>query len=396
MTDLETRVRDALTDHASAAGEWRVSGSDLRVAAAGRASTQRRTAALAAVAAAVVAVAGVALGTGGARDSAPPPGVTDSPTSGPTTAVPRPELLRVRVADEVVQKAVVTFGLGDAQLLATATLPGSGDTLLVFRDRSQVGNPSTVVNTVSVHGDQLLAGTLTLYRPGDDLVAQPARDGTGATLVVIAPPDSDADELEVTTSVPGQEVQVETGSLYHGLALVPLPSAQSATRLRLLRQGTTVTDSIPGDYHLGESVPRPLERVVAETGEYDRVQVRTDGQTACRVTVTDLDGLNPFFTPWNPIDEGCTTIDNEGLQLLAPDDRRYSSVAGLAPAGTDVVTLFWRVGKDTESLDMPVTRAGGAIAFIDTSGHRPDQLIRAEAWSRQGEVLATALPRPAP
>ncbi|HET9945114.1 MAG TPA: hypothetical protein VFR56_05645 [Actinomycetes bacterium] len=402
MTDLETRVRDTLTDHAGAAGPWQVSGSALRATAAHRRTRRLRAAtALGATAAAIAVVAGVSLATGGGTDGAPLPGATDRPSSGPTSspttevtgsAEPRPELLQVPVADDLVQQAVSTFALDDSELLASATLPGSGDTLLVFRGQLRGDDSGAVVQTVTAHRSELRAGTLTLYRPGADLVAQPARDGDGATLVVIAPPGSDADSVDVTTSLPGKDIDVRSADLRDGLALVELPGAQSATRLRLLRQGTTVLDSIPGDYHFGASVPRPLGRVVAETGEYERVQVRTNGRSACRVTVTDLEGRNPFLTPWNPIDEGCVTIDPDRLQLLVPDDRRSSSVAGLAPTGTSVVRLVWRVGKDTESNDVRVTRSGGAIAFIDTSMRSPDQLIRAEAWSSNGDVLATVLP----
>jgi hypothetical protein len=403
MTDLETRVRDTLTDRAGAAGSWQVSGPALRSTAARRRHTRRLRAATAvgATAATILVVAGVSLGSGGGTDGAPLPGATDRPSAGPTSspttratgsAEPRPELLQVPVADDLVQQALSTFAMGDSELLASATLPGSGDTALVFREQLQGDDDLIAVQTVTVHRSDLLAGTLTLYRSDDDLVAQPARDGDASTLVVIAPPGSDADSVAVTTSLPGEDIDVRAADLRGGLAMVELPGAQSATRVRLLRQGTPVADSIPGGYHLGESVPRPLGRVVAETGKYERVQVRTNGRSACRVSVTDLEGLNPFLTPWNPIDEGCATIDPGRLQLLVQDDRRQGSVAGLAPTGTAVVRLFWRVGKGTESNDVRVTRSGGVIAFIDTSLRSPDQLIRAEAWSSDGDVLATALP----
>ena len=401
MTDLETRVRDTLTDHAGVAGEWRLPGELLRGAAADRASSRRRTAAVVASALVVAGVVVASLGTRGASDRAPVPGGTDRPSNGSTSspptkatrsAEPRPELLQAPVADDLVAQAVSTFALGDSELVATAVLPGAGETVLVFRERLRGDDSSAAVQTVTVHRKELRAGTLTLYWPDADIIAQPARDGDGSTLVVVAPPGSDADSVEVTTSLPGEDIDLRSADLRDGLAMVELPAAQSATRLRLLRRGTAVADTIPGDYHLGEGVPRPLGRVVAETGDYERVQVRTNGRSACRVTVTGLDGANPFLTPWNPIGEGCATIDPDRLQLLAPDDRRYSSVAGLAPDGTDVVRLYWRVGKDTESNDVGVTRSGGAIAFIDTSLRRPDQLIRAEAWSADGDVLATALP----
>ena len=403
MTHLETRVRDTLTDRAGAAGPWQVSGSALRATAADRRTRRLRAmTAAAATAAAVVVVAGVSLGSGGGTDGAPLTGSTDRPSTGPTSSPtteatppvePRPELLQVPVADDLVQRARSQFALGDSELLASATLPGSGDTLLVFREQLQGDDTGTVVQTVTVHRSELLAGTLTLYRPDADLVAQPARDGDGSTLVVIAGQARDADSAEVTTSLPGKDIEVRTADLRGGVALVELPGAQSATRLRLLRQGTTVADSIPGDYHLDESVPRPLGRVVAETGEYERVQVRTDGRSACRVTVTDLEGLNPFLTPWNPIAEGCATIDPGRLQLLVPDDRRYSSVAGIVPPGTESVRLTWRSGSDSDVTETPVRNPDDEVpAFIDESGRRPDQLTRAEALDAAGNVVATVLP----
>jgi len=404
MTDLETRVRDTLTDHAGAAGAWQISGSALRATAAQRrrARRLRATTALGAAAAAIVVVAGVSLGSGGGTDGAPLPAATDRPSTGPTTspttratgsAEPWPELLQVPIGDDLVQQALVQFALGDSRLLASATLPRSGDTVLVFQEQLRGDHNSAVAQTVTVHRSKLLAGTLTLYRSDADLVAQPARDGDGSTLVVVAAPGSDADAVEVTTSLPGKAIDVRTAGLRGGLAMVELPGAQSATRLRLLRQGTTIVDSIPGDYNLGESVPRPLGRVVAETGKYERVQVRTNGRSACRVTVTDLEGLNPLLTPWNPIDEGCVTIDPGKLQLLIPEDRRYSSVAGVAPDGTAAVRLTWRSGSDTDVTEIPVRAPGGDIrAFIDQSAHPPDQLTRVEALDADGQVLATALP----
>jgi len=399
MTDLETRVRDTLTDHAGVAGPWQVSGSALRATAAHRSRTRRLRAATAvgATTAAIVVVAGLSLGSGDRTDGAPLPGATDRPT-GPTTratgsAEPRPELLQVPVVDNVVQQALSKFAMGDSQLLASAVLPVSGDTVLVFREQLQGDDNGTAVQTVTVHGSELLAGTLTLYRPGADLVAQPARDGDGSALVVIAAPGSDADSVEVTTSLPGRDIEVHTTDLRNGLAVVLIPGPQSATRLRLLRQGASVADSIPGDYHLGRSVPRPLVRVAAETGVYQRVQVRTDGRSACRMTVTDLDGNNPFLTPWNPINERCATIDPGRLQLLIPDDRRYSNVAGVAPDGTATVRLTWRSGSDTDVTATEVPNLRDEVAaFIDASGRRPDQLTRAEALDADGNVLATALP----
>jgi len=79
------------------------------------------------------------------------------------------------------------------------------------------------------------------------------------------------------------------------------------------------------------------------------------------------------------------------LHLLLAADRRYSSVAGLAPAGAATVRLSWRHGSPTE---VPVTADSVAPAFVDNSGRPPLELVRAEAldasgipWSWYGEAL---------
>ena len=66
----------------------------------------------------------------------------------------------------------------------------------------------------------------------------------------------------------------------------------------------------------------------------------------------------PPQIPWNPFDVACTTIDNEGLQLLLAEDRRYSSVTGVAPDGTATVRLTWRSGSDTDVTETPVRNPG--------------------------------------
>jgi len=402
MSDLETRVRDSLTDQARLAGEWRVPGEVLRGAAAARTSARRRSAAAATGGLLVVGLVAAAVVTGGGRDTDPPPAATDTPTASPTpsdTSTPvvlRPELLQVPVDDTIVQRALAKFGIGDAELLASAALPRSGDTVLVFRDEPGFEDSRVVVSTVTVHRGRLMAGTLAHYRSGDAFVAQPVRDGVASTLVVIAPPRSGADSVEVTTSRPGKDVQLVTTQLNDDLALVELPAPQSATRLRLLRQGSVLADRIPGDFYLEDSVPRPLGRVAAETEGYQPVQVRTDGQTACRFTAFGLDGPDAFGISWNPFDVACATIDREGILLLIAEDRRYSSVAGTVPPAAVQVRFTWQSGSDTDVTATPVRNPGDEVpAFIDESGHRPDQLVRAEALDASGDVVATAIPQPA-
>ena len=170
MTDLETRVRDTLIDHAGTAGEWRVPGELLRVAAADRASSRRRTAAVAAgaVVAGVAVVTGTTLGTGDGRDSAPLPGATDRPTSSATTTAtgPRRELLQVPVTEEIVQQIRLDLALGTSELVATAALPRSGDTLLVFAHRLDGDDPRTVVDTITLDRGRPLVGTVAWVPPG--------------------------------------------------------------------------------------------------------------------------------------------------------------------------------------------------------------------------------------
>ena len=387
-TDLERRLHDALHDRAGDAAAWRQGGATLRrTAAAHRARRLRTGAAVAAAASVVVVIAGVALGTGGRPDSAPA-----SPTSSPrvTDAAngPRPELIQVPVSDGVVRRAMRDFALGHAELLATATLPRSGETVLVITSQLD-GAAFTFVQTVTVHGDRLLAGTRATYRPGD-LIAQPARDGDGneSSLVVVAPRGTEADTVEITTSLPGKDIRPWLVDLDDGLASLRLPSPVSVTRLRLLHEDSVIEDRIPGDFNLSDSVPRPLGRVVVSTSSHQPVQVRTDGRSACRLTTRGLEPPPVFVLEWNPFDEACATIDPTKLLLLIAEDARYSSVAGVAPPGTGFVRLHWRNGDVT---DVPVAD-DEVPAFVDTSGHRPDRLTLAQAINTAGDETARVEP----
>ncbi len=391
-TDLEQRLHDELRVRARDAGTSYVPGSTVRRAAAARRARRLRSGAVAGSALLVAAVVvGVVTAAGNGRPENLPPA---SPTGHPTTSTPTTathELVRLTVSPEVLDRAYALMGAGRPELLAATTLPGSGDPVLVFTGVMQPDG-QTVVRTVTVHSGQPRAGTVTYYQRWDHLIAQPARDGTGSTLVVVAPATSDADTVEITTSLPGKDIRVRRVALDGRLALVPLPSPQSATRLRLLRDDAPLDERIPGDYYLAGSLPRPLARVVvATTGAVQAVQVRTDGVTACRMTVAGLESPDVVVLPWNPIDDACARIDPAGLQLLIAEDRRYSSVAGVAPQGTDVVRLRWRNGDVT---DVPVA-VDEVPAFIDTSGHRPDRLALAEAVDSNGTVIAVTRPSPA-
>ncbi len=386
-TDLEQRLHDELRVRAGAVGPARSSGGTVRQLATARRARRLRAGAVAgsAVLAAAVVVGVVTVARDSRPEELPPAQPTLSPTSSPTTTTD--DLVRVTVSPDVLDQAYALMGAGRPDLLAATALPGSGDAVLVFTGVMQP-DQQTVVRTVTVHDGQPQAGTVTFYQRWDHLIAQPARDGTGTTLVVVAPATSDADTVEVTTSLPGKDIRVRSVPLDRRLAMVPLPSPQSVTRLRLLLRGKAVEDRIPGDYYLAGSLPRPLARVVVATaGAVQAVQVRTDGITACRMTVAGLESPDVVLLPWNPIDDACARID-PGLQLLLAQDRRYSSVAGVAPQGTDVVRLHWRNGDVTE---VPVA-VDEVPAFVDTSDHRPDRLVLAEALDRRGTVIAEARP----
>jgi hypothetical protein len=387
-TDLEQRLHDELRVRAGDAGPARTTGGTVRQVAAARRARRLRAGAVAgsAVLAAAVVVGAVTVARDGRPEELPPAQPTRSPTGTPTTATD--ELVRVTVPPDVLDQAYALMGAGRPDLLAATVLPGSGDAVLVFTGVMEP-DQQTVVRTVTVHDGQPQAGTVTFYQRWDHLIAQPARDGTGTTLVVVAPAASDADTVEVTTSLPGEDIHVRRVALDGRLALVPLPSPQSATRLRLLRGDAPLEERIPGDYYLAGSLPRPLARVVVATsGAVQAVQVRTDGITACRMTVAGLESPDVVVLPWNPIDDACARIDPAGLQLLIAQDRRYSSVAGVAPQGTHLVRLHWRNGDVT---DVPVA-VDEVPAFVDTSGHRPDRLVLAEAVDRSGTVIAQARP----
>jgi len=211
-------------------------------------------------------------------------------------------------------------------------------------------------------------------------------------MVVIAPAGSEADSVEVTTSLPGKDIKTRMASLDGGLAMVPVPSPHNVTRLRLVHAGAPEQDRIPGSFYLPDSVPPSLARVAAAEGDQQQTQVRTDGRSACRLTVNGMEGPASPSLAWDLIDDACAPIDGD-LHLLIAEDRRYSSVAGVVPVGTTTVRLTWRSGSDTDVTETPVRNPSDDVpVFIDESGHRPDQLTRAEALDADGDVLATALP----
>lgn len=374
MTDLETRLRDELGRRADGVRHWSLPGEDLRELSQGTVTRRRVTVALALIGAAAVVATAVVTGSPAGDHPRPVP---------PASATAKPDgLLQVEVPGATVRRVRMELGLGTDELLAAARLPLSGDPVLVFRgggfeDRS-------VVNTVTVRDGELVHGTLAHYGLDDPVVAQPAVDGEGWTLVVVDTSLA-ADTALVSTSRPGADVEVTTGALHRGIALVPVQLPKLVTRVRLLRDGETVRDIIPGGFGLRRDVPPVLDRVVATDGRergYQSVQVRTDGTTACRVTVNA-----DWAIGWVVFDTACARVDRS-LQLLLARDRHNSSVTGVAPPDAVTVRLTWRGGDVTE---VPVVR-DDVPAFVDTSERPPDSLVVAEALDADDNVVGTAKP----
>jgi hypothetical protein len=273
-----------------------------------------------------------------------------------------------------------------------ATRVGPSGHVVVLLASEPVRGGELSVATVTFGSDRpgapVRSGTLGRYPSRSSLVAQPARLGDGAVLVVLLPPRL-GDTVQVTLSRSGAPLQRVSGFVEDRLALVSLPAAGPAdvTRLQVLEAGRTAVDLVPAGSLLGDDVPRTLDRVVTRLGpEPQQVQVRTDGRTACRMTVGGWwDG--PPYLAWNPFDTACAAVDG-GLHLLLADDRRYSSVAGIAPPDARSVRLHWAGGAVTE-----VATSGGDVnAFLGPLDRRPDRLVRAEALDGSGQVVATAMP----
>ena len=220
--------------------------------------------------------------------------------------------------------------------LLTARLPSGRVVVLVATERV---DPRLWVAGATLASDQpgapAVSGTSGHFPSYDSLIAVPVRDGDRTVLVVLLPGRL-GDTVEATTSRPGEPVRRTSAFVHDRFALVPVTSPESVTRVRVLARGRAVVDTIPAGSLLGPDVPRTVDRVVATSAgpPTQPVQVRTDGRTACRLTVGSFwDG--PAYVPWNPFDAACAPVDGR-LHLLLAADRRYSSVAGVAPAGTSV------------------------------------------------------------
>jgi hypothetical protein len=384
--DLEARVRAELAARAADAGVLPVAGAALRETARRRRTARLRAGALVVAAVAAVTAGAVAL-RGPANDSAPTPVQQPSTTATTAPAAPDPAWLQVPLHDAAYQQVLAATG-GDSQAapLLTARLPSGRVAVLVATERV---DPRLWVAGATLASDQpgahAVSGTSGHFPSYDSLIAVPVRDGDRTVLVVLLPSRL-GDTVEATSSLPGQPVRRTSAFVHDRFALVPVTSPEAVTRVRVLARGRAVVDTIPAGSLLGPDVPRTVDRVVTTSGgpPNQPVQVRTDGRTACRLTVGGFwDG--PAYVPWNPFDAACAPADGR-LHLLLAADRRYSSVAGLAPAGAATVRLSWRHGPPTE---VPVTADSVAPAFVDNSGRPPLELVRAEALDASGTVVAS-------
>ena len=300
--------------------------------------------------------------------------------------------LQVPVTDDMYARAVAATG-GDSSSapVVSARLPGAQRVVVMLATRAQDDlRVSTVTFESDRPGASAVGGTSGIYPSYSSVIAQPVHDGAATRLLVLLP-QVVGDTVVATSSVPGRALRRTSAFVTDRLALLPVTSPESITRLLVLREGMTVVDTIPAGSLLFPEVPRTLERVIASSAgpPNQPVQVRTDGRTACRLTVGGWwDG--PAFVAWNPLDTACAPVDGR-LHLMLADDRRYSNVAGLAPPGTTSVRLYWRSGDDSAVTEVPVTTNDGVTAFVDSSGRRPDHLVRAEA-TRAGDVIGTVLP----
>lgn len=390
MSDLEKRLRVELASRVAALPAWEVPGSELR-----RTVRRRRTRRLrAALVFAPMSLLAVSVGVWDiARDgvAAPQePGVSPAPdpTAAPRSPQPTAPRSGIEVPDALAAAAHVSpFIESGFTLLVGVRLPRSGQVGLLMQGDSPSGG--MMVASVSQNGGEMRAGVRARYPSEMSVVAQPMHDGKGTTFVVFAP-DRRGDEVSVTFSSPAAPVpSVVTVPMRQGLGLVPVPSPDSVTHVTVRAGGTPVYDDVPARELLSRTVPRDLLRILVTSKNVSQpVQVRDNGTTACRLTAGGYWPQDAISVEWNPFDEACARVDGS-LQLLLADDRNYSSVAGVAPAGTSRVLLHWTDGTVTVARLSPSSMR----AFLDADYRHPAKaLVRAEAFDSRGRRLGTAVP----
>jgi RNA polymerase sigma-70 factor (sigma-E family) len=391
MTDLETGVRDGLAARAEDAGPWRVVGARLRRRADQRRSARRRAVATVATTVAALGLAGALLSGGPDSPDQDRPPVEPTVTLLPDVDLePEPSWTSVQLTDGMVRRAVVAaLGGTGMELLVSTRLPASGQVLVVLGEDTPDGwvRVVTVTFDSTDPGARLRRGTSARYPSYGSLVAQPAVDGDGAALVVLVP-STVGDTVEVTSSEPGQPSVRTSGFLRDRLAIVPIGAPDAVTRLRILHRGAPRLDTVPAGSLLGSDVPRNLAWVVASTGAqrpHRPVQVRTNGRSACRMTVAGWWPQGQVVVDWNPVDAACAEV-NGSLQLLPGD--RSTSLAGVAPPRARAVRLHWAGG----AASVVPTEGGDVNAFVGPVRRPVNTLVRAEAVDATGEVVATATP----
>lgn len=261
MSDLETRVRDELVSRAEDAGPWRVGGADLRRTAGERRARRRRRAA----AVSVVVVAAAALAGSATLLTDPSPDRDPTRLDRTTTPGPDPSWTDVELTPDMLARAgLAVLGSSDMTTLISTRLPRSKEIVgvLVAEDPSSGRTASTVTFASTSPGAEVRRGTTTLYPPDSSLIAQPAYEGDRAVLVVALPAGLSGDTVVVTSSEPGQPLRDVSSPLENRLALVPISAPEAVTRLRVLRRGQPVLDTVPGGLLLGREVPRTVTRVV--------------------------------------------------------------------------------------------------------------------------------------
>lgn len=388
---VEDRLRAELGPRPDVgSAQWRVSRSQVRQEAARR---RIRGATVSAVFVSACTAAALTAAVALPRDRADQSSATPRSTATTTVRVPV-TLEQMRAARAVVVTLDSTWEPWFAVPLR------SGSAAVLYRQARSYGTPGGVnVVALQVRDGRVQGGRVegAYGAPERHVVAVPVPDGDGTSMVVVAPEGAGAQEVLVTSSTPREpSPQVSRAPIVDGVAVVPVLGPMWVTAVGIRARDGSVATAIPAR-SFGPEVPARLDRVVVSAGppgSPQLAQVRTDGTTACRMTVAGFSASDRKAVPWNPFDAACAHIDGS-LQPLLAADRLYSSVAGVAPQGTARVRLHWR---DRTTNTVPAA-AGGVPAFIDTAyafdgTHRASDLVRLEALDRPGGIVAKVVPPP--
>ncbi|HEX7187308.1 MAG TPA: hypothetical protein VF423_03720, partial [Actinomycetes bacterium] len=230
MTDLETMLRDGLSERAEDAGTWRAGGPALRETA-----RRRRARRLRAGAATVTVLAALSAGAAVLDDEEPAPdrSPVGRPTPTASLAEPLPEVswLSVQLTDDMFRRAARAAGVSPSNYrpIVATEVAGSGEVVVLLAggrllpgSHPQIGGltVATVTFDSEAPGARVRSGTLGRYGSMSSLIALPARVGDGTVLVVLLPRDL-GDTVEVMSSRPGEPLTRTSGFVHNRLALVP-------------------------------------------------------------------------------------------------------------------------------------------------------------------------------